>query len=824
MIYTIEQITQSIQAHRLGQEKTEIAFILTDSRSLTFPENTLFFALVTPRNDGHKYISELYKNGVRNFVVSHHDPSLIQSCPYSNFLIVPDTLDALRKLALEHRNKYHETLIAVTGSNGKTVVKEWLYRLLSRDKVITRSPRSYNSQIGVPLSLWLLDENTELAIIEAGISQPGEMDKLEEIIKPDTVVITHIGTSHQENFDSTDQIYHEKLKLLKHAKTVICSADDINLKRYIDQVAPQIKRITWSLQNETADLYITKTRMDDANTNIEFVYSGQSHTCCVPFIDRGSIENIITCVLTALHQGMQVERVIQSLGRLEPIAMRLEVKQGINDCILINDSYNLDIPSLDIALDFMCRRAQRQKRKKTLIISDLQQTGLSPDELYQKVAKLISERQVQKIIGIGTQIMQASRYFKQEEKYFFETTEAFISDACFKSLSGEDILIKGARRYAFDRITELLVRKVHETILEVDLNAIVDNLNFFRQKISQQTLLACMVKADGYGAGAVEIAKTLQEHRVGYLAVAVADEGVELRKNGITTPIMVMNPEMSAFKNIFDYDLEPEVYSFRLLHAMINAARREAITDYPVHIKIDTGMHRLGFDPETEMGQLIDLLKSQKAVRPKSVFTHFAGSDDQVFDAFSQQQYIKFDQAATRLQQAFRHKILRHVNNSSGIIRFTDRQMDMCRLGLGLYGVNPTDNQVINNVCTLKTTILQIRTVPADETVGYGRKGTLTRKSRIAAIPIGYADGLSRRLGNRVGYCMVNGQKAPYVGNICMDVAMIDVTDIPCNEGDMVVIFGAELPVSTVAEHMQTIPYEVLTGISNRVKRIYFQG
>ena len=510
------------------------------------------------------------------------------------------------------------------------------------------------------------------------------------------------------------------------------------------------------------------------------------------------------------------------MPQLEPVAMRLEVKTGQHGCTLINDSYNSDIHSLDIALDFMARRPDHRGRRRTLILSDIFQSGLRPRELYRQVSDLCVERGVEKFIGIGSELSEQADEIKVPEKFFFSSVDQFIHSEVFRSLRDEVILLKGARKFGFDQLTELLVQKVHETILEVNLSAVVENLNYYRSFMKPETKLVCMIKANAYGAGAVEIAKTLQDQRVDYLAVAVADEGVTLRKNGITANIMIMNPEMSAFKTMFDYDLEPEVYSFRLLEALIRAAEKEGITGWPVHIKLDTGMHRLGFNPQTDMPRLIDRLQHQNAVIPRSVFSHFVGSDSDSFDDFSARQFALFDAGSKQLQAAFPHKILRHIDNSAGIEHFPERQLDMCRLGLGLYGINSRNNAIIHNVSTLKTTILQLRNVPAGDTVGYSRKGRIDHDSVIAAIPIGYADGLNRHLGNRHAYCLVGGKKAEYVGNICMDVAMIDVTGIDCKEGDSVEIFGDHLPVTVLSDVLDTIPYEVLTGISERVKRVYF--
>ena len=583
------------------------------------------------------------------------------------------------------------------------------------------------------------------------------------------------------------------------------------------------ENLAWSMKDPKAALFVKKVEKKDFTSTIHYIYNGEESEYDLPFIDDASVRNSVTTAVVALHLGLSRELLAERMKNLEPVAMRLEVKEGQHGCTLINDSYNSDINSLDIALDFMNRRPDHKGRKRTLILSDIYQTGEPLEQLYKEVSKLSVQRGVNKIIGIGPQIMDHADMIKVPEKFFFHDVTSFIHSTVFETLRNEVILIKGARRFGFDNITELLVQKVHETILEVNLSNVVKNLNFYRSFMKPETKLVCMIKADAYGAGAVEIAKTLQDHRVDYLAVAVADEGVTLRKNGITSNIMIMNPEMSAFKTMFDYDLEPEVYSFRLLDALVREAQKNGISNFPVHIKLDTGMHRLGFDPLKDMPELIDRLQHQSAIIPRSVFSHFVGSDSDSFDEFSAHQFELFEIGSKQLCAAFPHKILRHIDNSAGIEHFPERQLDMCRLGLGLYGYDSRDNSMINNVTTLKTTILQIHDIPANETIGYSRRGTLTRDSRIAAIPIGYADGLNRHLGNRHCYCLVNGKKAEYVGNICMDVAMIDVTDIDCKEGDQVIIFGEELPVTVLSDTIDTIPYEVLTGISNRVKRVYYQ-
>ena len=823
MLYSIEKITTLIGARRYGSADGSIRWILTDSRSVCFPEDTLFFAIRSERNDGHKFIADLYRRGVRNFVVEELPADRETAYADANFLKVPRSVEALQRLAERHRDEFDIPIVGITGSNGKTVVKEWLYQLLSPQMVATRSPRSYNSQIGVPLSVWLLDEHSQVGIFEAGISQKGEMQALRDIIQPTVGVLTNLGSAHQENFSSMEEKCLEKLKLFHDTKAIVYPLDDETVRSCVAKYDYKGEQIAWSMKDPGAKMYVNNVEKSGISTTVSYVFDSKEGRYTLPFIDEASVENSVTCAAVALHLGLDMEQIAERMPAIEPVAMRLEVKEGQHGCTLINDSYNSDVNSLDIALDFMSRRPDHAGRKRTLILSDIYQSGKAGKALYKEVSDLAKTRGVQKIIGIGPEISANAEAIDIPEKHFFADCHEFIASPEFGCLHDEVILLKGARKFSFDRLTELLEQKVHETILEVNLNAVVKNLNHFRSYMKPTTKIVCMVKADAYGAGAVEVAKTLQDHRVDYLAVAVADEGVTLRRSGITANIMIMNPEMTAFKTMFDFKLEPEVYSFRLLDALVKAARKEGITGYPVHIKLDTGMHRLGFNPIEDMDELIGRLKRQNAVIPRSVFSHFVGSDSDDFDNFSARQFELFKAGSDKLQAAFSHKILRHMDNSAGIEHFPERQLDMCRLGLGLYGIDSRDNSVINNVCTLKTTILQIHAVPKEETVGYSRKGVLTRDSLIGAIPIGYADGLNRLLGCGRCYCLVNGKKAPYVGNICMDVAMIDVTDIDCKEGDTVEIFGDNLPVTVLSDVMGTIPYEVLTSISSRVKRVYFQ-
>lgn len=820
MSYSLEKIASLIGAHCFGEGEAQIDWILNDSRSLAFPESTLFFALRSQRNDGHKYIPDLYRRGVRNFVVANLPENYEQKYSDAHFLRVVSPLKALQRLAERHREEYDLPVVGVTGSNGKTVVKEWLYQLLSGSRNVTRSPRSYNSQVGVPLSVWLLNSRSEVGVFEAGISQPGEMSALRAIIQPTIGVMTNLGPAHQENFSSLQEKCLEKLSLFKDCQVVVYEADDPVVSECVDQAMLKGDHLAWSRRDPNSPLFIRDVLKEETFTTVNYTYLGTDGSYTLPFVDEASIQNSIHCLAVCLYLRLPAADIAARMSRLEPVAMRLEVKQGVRGCTLINDSYNSDINSLDIALDFMNRRPE--SRRRTLILSDILQSGMPVEELYAKVAEMVNRRKVDRIIGVGPDIMAQSQRFHMD-KMFFVSSEALLQSGMLDKLSNEVILLKGSRKFNFEAISEHLSLKVHETTLEVNLEAIVRNLNYYRSFMKPETKMVCMVKASAYGAGSVEIAKTLQDHRVDYLAVAVADEGADLRKAGITGNIIIMNPEMSTFNMLFQYDLEPEVYSFALLEALIKAAEKEGITNFPVHLKLDTGMHRLGFDPEHDLPALIDRLQHQTALLPRSVFSHFVGSDSPDFDAFSAHQFELFDKASRQLQEAFPYKILRHICNSAGIERFPERHLDMVRLGLGLYGIDPIDNRVLNNVTTLKTTILQIHEVSPEDTVGYSRRGHLTRKSRIAAIPIGYADGLDRHLGCGHCYCLVNGQKAPYVGNICMDVCMIDVTDIDCKEGDTVEIFGDHLPVTVLSDVLGTIPYEVLTSVSERVKRVYFQ-
>lgn len=824
MQYTIGQINRIIHGKGiLPAPDSRITRLLIDSRSLSFPEETLFFAITTRHGDGHRYIGELYRRGVRDFVVTHADCA--KDFNDANFIVVKDSITALQTLAAYHRSRFAIPVVGVTGSDGKTIVKEWLYHLVAEKHNVTRSPRSYNSQIGVPLSVWQLRQESTLGIFEAGISQPREMEKLQQIVKPTIGIITNISSAHQENFNTAKEKCHEKLLLFKECDVIIYNADNHILADTIESMLLPAREIAWSQKDSGRPLHIESVKKDGEGTTIKYKYLTERNSYRIPFVDDASIEDSINCLAAALYLMVKPDVIARRMAQLEPVAMRLEVKEGKRGCMIINDSYNADTASLEIALDFMERRSSTMPGlKRTLILADIKQSGEEAHALYSRVLDCISKRRIEKFIGVGSGIASQASLFTTSGIgcHFFASTEELLASRLLRESEKECILIKGSRSFHFEDVTETLEKKVHQTILEVNLSALRDNLNRYRNSLADGTRTVCMVKADAYGAGALETGRTLQECGVDYLAVAVADEGAELRKEGITTGIIVMNPEPSSYRTLFDNKLEPEVYSFGMLDSLIKAACSEGITDYPVHIKIDTGMHRLGFLP-SEIPALTERLSKQNALTPRSVFSHFVGSDSPLFDSFSKIQIERFNEAATMLQDAFSHRILRHICNSAGAERFTDVQYDMVRLGIGLYGISPIkEDATLHPISTLKSIILQIHDVPADETVGYSRRGTLARDSRIAALPIGYADGLNRKLGNGKGYCIVNGQRAPYVGNICMDVCMIDVTDINCKEGDTVEIFGPTLPAAQLAEWLETIPYEILTSVSNRIKRVYY--
>ncbi len=820
MQYTLQQIAQITGAKLIGNGNAQVQWLLTDSRAVSFPEDSLFVALKTARNDGHNYIAELYALQVRNFLVQQVPEHLEEA----NYLVTDDALKALQALAAYHRTLFTVPIIGITGSNGKTIVKEWLYQLLHKTYTITRSPRSYNSQIGVPLSVWELNAQTELGIFEAGISLPGEMEKLTAIISPTIGIFTHLGDAHQENFTSLKEKCSEKLRLFAKSAVLMYCKDDKLIDIAVKQAGLSATLFTWGKSKDATVRLVDKT-VANGITTIAYTASSLAITrreLIIPFTDEASVENALHCLLVMLYFQLDDNAIMQGINSLESVPMRLEVKKGMNNCLLIDDAYNSDLGSLRIALDFHGSEAKANGMKRTVILSDILQSGQTADALYKTVADLLLAKKLDKLIAIGPQLLTQQRVFTLAEQYFFSTTEDFLQSAAIRTIKDEVILLKGSRQFAFEQITERLEAIAHQTTLEVDLNALIHNVNYFKAKLHPDTKIMSMVKAYAYGSGDIEVARTLQFHNCDYLAVAVADEGADLRREGIHLPIVVMNPEIGALGKIIDNRLEPEIYSFGLLTDFLNEARKQGVSNYPVHIKIDTGMNRLGFYPE-EIPRLIELLQSQHQLLVRSVFTHLAGADEAQFDSFTEKQLVLYKIGCALFDAAFSYKIMKHVLNSAGIERFPQYQFDMVRLGIGHYGVSALNHAFLQEVCTLKTTILQIKTVPATETVGYGRKGKLNRLTTIATIPIGYADGYDRKLSNGVGKVWVNGQLAPILGNVCMDICMIDITGISANEGDTVIVFGKENSIHELAKQLDTIPYEILTGISRRVKRIYFK-
>lgn len=829
MKYFIDNIAATIKAKWLVQhDNALIEQLLIDSRKLIFPQSSLFFALKGPRRDGHSFINQLYKKGVRNFVVS--EAVDVTTLADANVLQVSDPLQALQNLVASHRKQFSLPVIGITGSNGKTIVKEWLNQLLDEQYTIIRSPKSYNSQIGVPLSVWPLNEQHELAIFEAGISQPGEMEQLQKIIQPTIGIFTNVGEAHSEGFVNVRQKVNEKLQLFRHVETLIYCQDDHEINSGVAalwQQIPNDKRFeifSWSMMSE-ATLQIRMVYKDGAKTTITASYREQEMSIEIPFTDNASVENAIHCWCVLMYLKVPQEVIVQQMQQLGPVAMRLELKKGINNCSIINDSYSADLSSFTIALDFLSQ--QQQHKKKTVVLSDILQSGRSEKDLYAEVARLLQQRQVSRLIGIGERISHHQNIFNAAgipELAFYSSVDAFIKELSHIPFKDETILLKGARIFELEQIDRLLQQKVHQTVLEIDLTAVAHNLKQFQQLLKPATKMMGMVKAFSYGSGSYEIANALQFHRIDYLAVAYADEGVELRKAGINLPVMVMNPDESTFDVLVQYNLEPDLYSPGILLLFEDFVKKQGIQQYPVHIELETGMNRLGFSL-AELPVVINSLRSP-FFKVQSVFTHLASSEEPQQDAYTNQQGELYMKMAEQIQAVLAYPFIRHVVNTAGIIRHPHWHLDMVRLGIGLYGGDSSGEGGLDlrEVSTLKSTIAQIKDLKEGETVSYGRKGVATQNTRIATVRIGYADGYPRRLGHGAGKMLVNGHLAPVIGTVCMDMTMIDITNIShVQEGDEVIVFGGALPVKLVAHWAQTIPYELLAGISQRVKRIYFE-
>jgi alanine racemase len=823
MNFSANQVASILSAKLIGKQANSFSNIITDSRTAGFTAQALFVAIKGERHNGHIYIKELYQQGCRCFLVSE-EHAYYKELSDASFLVVEDTLLALQQLAAYKRSLFKIPVVGITGSNGKTIVKEWLWQLLSADYNICKNPKSYNSQIGVPLSVWQLNEQNNFGLFEAGISLPNEMEKLETIIKPTIGIITNIGSAHDENFRDYLEKTTEKLLLFKHTETLIYCKDYEAIENRLQHLDfKQLKQISWSALQK-ADLQIKEQEEQNSHTLLKALYHKKEIELRIPFTDKASIENCIHCWLFMLHLNYSNEFIQHRIADLEPLGMRLEMKQGINNCTLINDSYSNDIHSLSIALDFL--KQQKQHTHKVVILSDILQSGKKGDELYKEVNDLLKSKNISELIGIGEDISSQQNNFTVK-KTFFATTQDFIEACKQEKIAFKDsvILIKGARSFGFEHIHKLLQQKSHDTVLEINLNNLVHNLNYYRGKLKPGVGIMPMVKAFSYGSGSFEIANALQHTHVNYFAVAYADEGVELRKNGITTPIMVMNPEPQSFEQMLQYNLEPEIFSFSVLEQFANyVSINNKQATFSVHIKLDTGMHRLGFE-EGEISHLIEKLKHYSFLQVKSIFSHLAASDDVTLDDFTNEQITLFDKLSKQIIQTLNYPVLRHICNSGGISRFPNAHFDMVRLGIGLYGVgiNDAEQKQLLNVSSLKTTISQIKQVKAGDTVGYSRKGKITKPTTIATVPIGYADGLNRRLGNGTGHLYVHNKPAPIVGNVCMDMCMIDITGINAQEGDEVIVFNSAETLNQLANTLCTISYEVLTSVSARVKRVYLQ-
>ena len=787
--------------------------ISIDSRSVANPATTMFFALKGPNHNGHDYVTDLYRRGVRNFVVSEKREEFVP-LKEAKFYEVEDVLKALQTYAKSHREKQRAEVVAITGSNGKTIVKEWLYQLLADEFAVYRSPRSYNSQVGVPLSLSGIAKNTQIALIEAGISRKGEMVKLESMIKPEVAVFTHLGDAHGENFSSLQEKLAEKAVLFRYCRVVVGREGDA-MDYILSVVRKETEKMIWG-QGEHATLKVEEGRRTDKSREVRITYQNQTFGLEIPFGDEASYENCMNAVCVCLLKGMSAEKIVEKVRQLQPIAMRIEIKEGINRCVVIHDYYNSDASSFRLALNSLAM--QDEAKKRVVILSDFVDTETDKAALYREVAEMLRKAGVGLFIGIGDELLKYKAYFLMDSR-FYADTDSFLKQEQRDAFHDQAILIKGARKYQFEYIAGFLQKQSHNTVLEVDMDAMTQNLTYFRSLIPSTTQLAVMVKAFSYGTGAGEVANLLQYQGVNYLMVAFADEGVALRAEGITIPIAVMNPQPEAFDNMIEFNLEPEIYSLELLEAFDRSLLKHGIENYPVHLKLNTGMNRSGLDPE-EVEGLLQFFAGKRRVKLCSIFSHLAGSDEDVHDEFTRHQIQLFTEMTEKIQAAFDYKIMRHILNSAGIERFTSFAFDMVRLGIGLHGISVAEAPLIP-VSTFKTYIASVRKVKSGETIGYGRKGKTERESLIAVVPVGYADGLNRHLSNGVGEMWVRGTRVPIIGNICMDTCMLDVTDTGAQVGDEVEIFGKNILVTEVAAKLSTIPYEVLTSVAQRVKRVY---
>lgn len=830
MAYRIQDIAHILQAATAIQADAVIEHLLIDSRKIVFPDTSLFFAISGPRRDGHQFIKEAYERGIRHFVVQKgYTPP--EGVAGAIFLEVPDVLEALQQLAAHHRSRFSIPVIGITGSNGKTIVKEWLYQLLQKDFVIARSPRSYNSQVGVPLSVWQLNEQHTLAIFEAGISTRNEMQRLARIIQPTAGVLTNLADAHNEGFEDIRQKAVEKAALFSNSRSLVFGREVLQ-----NQLIPDGEDMplfsgtrdffSWSRESD-ATLAVVLEERTEHTTRISAVYKGETIDITIPFTDRASIDNAITCWSVLLQMNYAIPVIRERMLLLEPVDMRMQLKKAINNCYLLNDSYSNDLSSLDLAIDHL--QQQAGAHRTTLILSDILQSGQFEEALYRDIAAQLVIRGIRRLIGIGPSIMRYRHLFTVsgplDTVAFYPSTEAFLQQVTTHDFHNEYILLKGARVFAFERISAWLEQKVHQTVMEINLTAMGHNLRQYQRQLKPSTKLMAMVKAFSYGSGSVEVARILQFHKVDYLAVAYADEGVELRNAGISLPIMVMNVDPAGFDSLVTHNLEPEIYSFPIYHSFHHYLDQQGIQQFPVHIKFNTGMNRLGFEVE-EAEAVAGWLHTRQTMAVKTVFSHLVGSEAAIYDGFTQTQVAGFVKACGILERQLGYHFTRHIANTAAIFRHPEHQFDMVRLGIGLYGVDSADGEQLNlqTVATLRSTIAQIRKVKKGDSVGYNRKGVVERDSVVATIRIGYADGFGRKLGNGKASVYVDGQLAPVIGNVCMDMTMLDVTDIPgAKEGMEVEVFGKHLPVQQLAKWGDTIAYEIMTGISQRVKRVYLE-
>ncbi|MFM9946259.1 MAG: bifunctional UDP-N-acetylmuramoyl-tripeptide:D-alanyl-D-alanine ligase/alanine racemase [Bacteroidia bacterium] len=819
MSYSISAIAQIVDGNaQLSNPNFQIKYLSIDSRRIVDTSATLFFAISGPRNDGHNHISELINEGIKCFVVNHIPPNISEK--EINFIVVEDTVKALQKLCSHHRQTFEYPVIGITGSNGKTIVKEWLYQILNSKLRVVRNPKSYNSQVGVPLSVWQMDDSYDLGIFEAGISQPGEMEILEEILKPTIGIFTNLGDAHSENFENSVQKVFQKFDLFTNCNVLIAKKGNYEVDEFLrnwKESKPERKLLTWSDTRTTADLFITPL----PDKKVRAKYKGITYIYSLPFDDLASVENSATCLLTALHLGFEINFILKKLTELQPVEMRLQKIEGINNTILINDTYNSDINSFEISVDFITR--QDNSRSRTVILSDILQTEKSSAELYSTVNSILKAKDIDRFIGIGPELEANSVFITIPNKTFYHSTKNFLSKFDLKSFKNENILLKGARNFGLEQVVKLLEKQTHQTVFEINLSAIEVNFRYFKSLVPKQTKTMGMVKAYSYGSGSFEVAKLLQDAGVDYLAVAYTDEGVALRQKGITKPIMVMNPDERAFDTMLEYNLEPEIYSFGLLHSFIKVCENSGKSGHGIHIEFDTGMHRLGFSLDNVEQLIAELLINPK-IEVKSIFSHLAGSDEKRLSEFTKNQISLFKNTADHLAQSLPNKPLLHILNSAGVLHYPEGIFDMIRLGIGLHGIDPSDfnKTQLTEAGSLKSYISQIKKIKAGDGISYGLNSVSDKDRTIAIVAIGYADGLNRKLSNGNWQVLINDKKAPTVGKICMDMFMADVSNIKCKEGDEVLLFGKGLSIENMAAKVGTIAYEILTSISPRVKRVYW--